>query len=464
MGTASVTSMPVTPVPAEPNRAADSQFELGGVIEHQVFGPFALMLLLLTSLTMFLEGFEMQLVGYTAPVMIKALHVDKAAFSSIFAAGNFGYMVGALLLGNLGDRFGQRWLIIVGVFLFSLFTLLSAYVALLPQLVALRFIAGIGLGGAVPNAVTLASEYAPRSQRATRIAFLYVMYTLGGATTGLIAAKLLPAFGWPIVFVIGGWSGLAMCLLLCWFLPESVRYLAQRAPDGERLRRIVSRMVPDQVLPAHLRITPGDEPPAQRARVMALFQDGRAPTTLLLWSAYICGITALQFMTSWLPTLITGAGVGLSLAVFIGALFHIGGTFGNVVVGWLTDRRGIAITAIGFLLAVPIVALIGPASTAVPSLMVAVFFAGFFIVGSQNGLNAVPTIIYPTGMRSTGTGWTTGIGRVGSIIGPVLGGILISGKMPISQLFLCVTVPLALTAGAMALASRRTRDNIRGTI
>jgi AAHS family 4-hydroxybenzoate transporter-like MFS transporter len=187
-----------------------------------------------------------------------------------------------------------------------------------------------------------------------------------------------------------------------------------------------------------------------------LFQDGRAPTTLLLWAAYICGITALQFMTSWLPTLITSAGVGLSLAVFTGALFHVGGTFGNVAVGWLTDRKGIVVTAIGFLIAVPIVALIGPASTAVPSLMVAVFFAGFFIVGSQNGLNAVPTLIYPTGMRSTGTGWTTGVGRIGSIIGPVLGGILISRDMPISQLFLCVTVPLVLTAAAMALASRRT--------
>ncbi len=448
-------SIPAASAAVAPVRAEPSRVDLGEVIEHQAFGRFALVLLVLTSLTMFLEGFEMQLVGYTAPVMIKALHVDKATFSALFAAGNFGYMLGALVLGNLGDRFGRRWLIIIGVFLFSLFTLLASYGTSLSQLSVLRFIAGIGLGGAVPNAVTLAAEYAPRGQRATRIGFLYVTYTLGGAATGLIAAQLLPAYGWPIVFAIGGWSGLTVCLLLALFLPESVRYLAQRAPEGERLRQILGLMVPNRVLPAGVRITLDEGSGQPRAQVTALFQQGRAATTVLLWFAYICGITALQFMTSWLPTLITSAGVGLSLAVFTGALFHVGGTFGNVAMGWLTDRRGIITIALGFLIAAPIVAIAGPASAALPVLMVAIFAAGFFIVGSQNALNAVPTLLYPTVMRSTGTGWTTGIGRVGSIIGPVLGGILISHDIPISTLFLYVTVPLAFTAAAMALVARR---------
>lgn len=452
---------PLGPVARAPIATVSTQIDLGEIIEHQTFGRFAQLLLVVTSLTMFLEGFEMQLVGYTAPVLIRTLHVDKATFSYIFAAGNFGYMLGALALGNLGDLFGRRWLIIVGVFLFSFFTLLSADVATLQSLVSLRFVAGIGLGGAVPNAVTLVAEYSPRSQRATRIGFLYVMYTLGGAATGLAAANFLPVYGWPILFSIGGWMGLAMCISLCCVLPESARYLALRTPEGEQLRRIITRIVFDRIVPDRITVTTGKEEQPQRPQVKALFQDGRAPTTLLLWSAYISGITALQFMTSWVPTLINSSGTGLQLAVIIGALFHIGGTFGNVVMGWLIDRKGVTTTALGFLAAVPIVAVIGPASSALPALMAAVFFAGFFIVGSQNGLNAVPTIIYPTTMRSTGTGWTTGIGRIGSIVGPVLGGVLIASKMPLGTLFLYVTIPLILTAVAMVLIARRTEHDLQ---
>ncbi|MDB5363267.1 MAG: hypothetical protein JWO51_4564 [Rhodospirillales bacterium] len=429
------------------------QIDLGDLIESQRLGRFAMILMAWASMTMFIEGFEMQLVGYAAPAMIKALHVDKASFGSIFGAGNFGYMLGALLLSSLGDRLGRRRLILFGVFLFSIFTLAAAYGSSLLELSVLRFVAGIGLGGAVPNAIALTVEYAPRGTKATRIALLYVAYTLGGVAAGLLSARLLSDYGWTIIFQIGGWGGLAMGVLLLAFLPESARFLAQRRPDDPALRRIVQRMRPGLVLPADAQFSVAEEP-VRRVPVAALFQDGRRPVTLLLWLAYITGIMALQFMTSWLPTLIAGTGISVSLAVFTASLFHVGGTIGNVSVGWLTDRKGIRTIALGFLVAVPVVAIMGPASTSVPLLMATVLTAGFFIVGSHNGLNAVAGIIYPTWMRSTGAGWTTGVGRIGSIIGPVLGGFLISLDLPISLLFLCVTVPVAISAGAMGLLSR----------
>jgi MFS transporter, AAHS family, 4-hydroxybenzoate transporter len=435
--------------------SSGAQVELGELIETQKFGRFAVVLMTFASITMFLEGFEMQLVGYAAPVMIKALGVDRAAFGSIFGAGNFGFMIGALMLGNLGDRFGRRRLILSGVLLFSIFTLVAAYGTTLTELSALRFIAGIGLGGAVPNAIALTAEYAPRGRRAIRISFLYVAYTLGGAATGVVAARIMPEHGWPAVFLIGGYAGLIMFAVLWAFLPESARFLAQRKPDGAALRRIVNRLRPDVQLAEGVRITLKEEAP-KKVEVAALFQDGRAPLTLLLWAAYIFGLTALQFMTSWLPTLVNGTGIAVSLAVLIGSLFHLGGTFGNVGIGWMVDRKGAIAIAVGFLIAVPIVAGMGPASTAVPTLMAAVFLAGFFIVGSQNGLNALSGMVYPTWMRSTGAGWTTGVGRIGSIIGPVLGGFLISFDLPISTLFLCVTVPLLLTTAAVTFLSKRT--------
>lgn len=443
---------------ASATRSDLPQIELGALIESPSARRFSILVMALASITMFLEGFEMQLVGYAAPVMIKALQVNKAAFGSIFGAGNFGYMVGALLLGNLGDRFGRRRLIVAGVFLFSAFTMAASFSTDLTELVVLRFVAGIGLGGGVPNAIALTAEYAPRGRRATRIALLYVAYTIGGAVTGMIAAQVMPAYGWPIVFVIGGWAGLIMGAVLLVFLPESARFLAQREPGGAALRKLVSRLGQE----GDVRVVLNEEPP-RRVEVAALFQSGRAPITLLLWLAYICGITALQFMTSWLPTLIAGAGIAVSLAVFTGSLFHVGGTVGNVAVGWLVDRKGIICIAGGFLIAAPVVALVGPSSTVLPALMVMVFLAGFFIVGSQNGLNAVAGIIYPTWMRSTGAGWTTGIGRIGSIIGPVLGGYLISLELPITHLFLVVTVPLIVTAVTVLGLSRRAGLSIEPT-
>jgi AAHS family 4-hydroxybenzoate transporter-like MFS transporter len=433
---------------------AAATYELSAIVEGQRLSRFALGVMIWASLTMFVEGFEMQMVGYAAPAMITALHADKASFGTIFGAGNFGYLLGALLLSSLGDRLGRRRLILAGVFLFSSFTLAAAYGTSLFELAALRFIAGVGLGGAVPNAIALTVEYAPHRSKATRVALLYVAYTLGGAGAGLLAARLMPAHGWPIVFLAGGWGGLAMGVLLLFCLPESVRFLAQRQPNSPQLRRLLARLRPDLSFGLDTRIVVTEEPPRQ-VPVAALFQEGRRAMTLLLWIAYITGIMALQSMTSWLPTLIGGAGIAMSQAILIGSLFHIGGTVGNIAIGWLVDRRGVAAIALGFFAAAPIVALLGPASASLPLLMAGVLASGFLIVGSQNGLNAVAGIVYPTWMRSTGAGWTTGVGRAGSVLGPVAGGYLLTLGLPTAALFLCITVPLAISAGAMALLARR---------
>jgi MFS transporter, AAHS family, 4-hydroxybenzoate transporter len=433
---------------------SEPQIELSELIEGQRFGRFAFLLMVWCSVTMFVEGFEMQMVGYAAPAMIKALHVSKASFGSIFGAGNFGYLLGALLLSSLGDRFGRRRLIIAGVFLFSSFTLAGSYGTTLLELSALRFIAGIGLGGAVPNAIALTIEYAMRGSKATRVSLLYVAYTLGGAGAGLLATKLMPQHGWRIVFAVGGWGGLAMGVLLIFFLPESARFLALNRPDSAILRATLARLRPDVTIAPNTHIQVA-ESPQHRVPVAALFEDGRKPMTLLLWLAYVTGIMGMQFMTSWLPTLINDTGIGMAQAVFTASLFHIGGTAGNVAMGWLTDRKGIGMIAIGFLIAAPIVALLGPATAAVPLLMAAVLVSGFFIVGSFNGINAVSGMVYPTWMRSTGAGWATGVGRIGSILGPVLGGFLISLSLPKGSLFLCVTITLLVSSCSMGFLSRR---------
>ncbi len=433
----------------------DTQIDLAALIERRGMSRFSIWVMVWASVSMFIEGFEMQIPGYAAPVMIKALGVDKASFGAVFGAGNFGYLLGALSLSALGDRFGRRALLIAGVLIFSICTLITAMQTALLPVAVLRFLAGVGLGGAVPNAIALTAEYAPKGSRGMRITLLYVAYTIGGAGTGLLAGSMMPAWGWPIVFWVGGIVGLVLSVLLAFFLPESARYLALTQPGSAGLRDIVQRLEPG--ISATAPIVLAEEKPG-RVPAAALFQDGRAPITLLLWLAYITGIMALQFMTSWLPTLINGSGIAVSLAVYIGALFHVGGTFGNVAAGRLLDKKGIIAIAAGFAVAVPVVALMGPGSAVTPMLMGLVLLAGFLIVGSVNGINAVAGTIYPSWMRASGSGWTVGIGRVGSIIGPVVGGILISLGWPIGDLFLVVCVPVAITAlalAALAIIARR---------
>jgi AAHS family 4-hydroxybenzoate transporter-like MFS transporter len=385
------------------------------------------------SLTMFVEGFEMQLVGYAAPSMIDALHVGKAEFGAIFGAGNFGFFCGALLLSTLGDRFGRRRLIVAGVVLFSVGTLAAAYASTVTMLAALRCFAGIGLGGAVPNAIALTAEYAPPDKRASRITFLYVTYVLGGASAGLLGSWLIPKFGWPIIFTIGGWGGLICGLLLYLFLPESRSFVEQKREDGGSSVAVQAGKVPAKKIP-----------------VIALVRGGRLPITLLLWLSYFTAMVASQFITSWLPTLFVGTGMTVALAAQIGSLYHVGGAAGNIIMGRLADRHGLKMVAAGFALSAPVAACMGLGVTALPFLAGATFCIGILMVGSLNGINAAAGILYPTAMRSSGVGWMSGVGRVGSILGPVSGGILISLNMPMSTLFVILAVPVALTAAFMA--------------
>ncbi len=386
------------------------------------------------SLTMFVEGFELQMVGYAAPAMIDTMHVSKAQFGAVFGAGNFGFLLGAVLLSVLGDRLGRRRMILTGVFFFSLCTIAGAFGSTVLMLSVLRFLAGIGLGGAIPNAIALTAEYAPEGRRASRITFLYVTYVLGGAGAGLLASWLIPQFGWPAIFTVGGWGGLVCGVLLYFYIPESPSFLALREGGGAGASRAASM--------------------AAKVPFIALFQDRRLAMTLLLWLSYVAALIANQFITSWLPTLIVGTGTSLAFAARMGSLYYIGGAVGNLIIGWLADRFGLKMVAIGFLIAAPVMALMGFGLSAPALLAAATLTIGVVMIGSLNGINAAGGMLYPTAMRSTGVGWMSGVGRLGSIAGPVLGGILISLNIPTSSLFLMLTAPVLLAALAMALVMR----------
>lgn len=426
--------------------------DVGALIERQKLGWFRIALVFWACAIMATEGYDMQVVAYAAPTIIKEWNVNKAVFGQVFGLGLFGYMLGATMVSNLGDRIGRKKLIIGGCLLFGAFTVASGYASHLTVLLVLRFIAGIGLGAAIPNTVALVAEYSPAHSRAMTIGITFIGYNLGGAIGGVIAARYIPSFGWPFVFYVGGYAPIVLAAVLTLALPESVRFLALRRDQSQRIRNIMARLAPGHTLSPETRFRLAEEHHGGLA-VKHLFTGGRAVITMLLWVSFVASLMGHYFLTSWLPTVLAGARVPLAHAVLAAAVFQLGGGVGNLVVCGFLDKRGITAVAVAFAIATPLTMLIAPASTSTILLMTVVFFCGLFVLGGQVGLNAISGIIYPTYIRSSGAGWAFGVGRIGSILGPVLGGYLLN-VLSTPSLFICASVPMVCCAGATLLLAR----------
>lgn len=431
--------------------ATTRTIDLGTAIEAQADGWYSKLILILCCAAMAIEGYDVQVTAYAAPAIIREWHIDKAFFGPVFSAALIGYMIGATLLSGISDRIGRQRTLVLGNIFFGLLTVASAFATTIPALLALRFIAGLGLGCSIPSVMALGVEYAPEQRRAFRVSVLFVGYTLGAALGGFATAALIVHFGWQSAFYFGGFGSLAIGLVAYFFMPESVRFLAIRRGEDPRIAAIMKRLRPDLGIGPATRFTVAEENIQPGLPVKHLFTEGRAWLTSLLWLSFILSLTGHHFLTSWLPTVLDSDGVPLAHAVVAGALIQVGGAAGSLIVGRLLDRIGIIAIALAFVLAIPFVVLIGALGMPEPWLMAVVFLAGLFLLGGQVGLNALAGTVYPTFIRSTGAGWALGIGRVGSILGPAIGGVLIALKLSMPMLFLCAAIPAACCAVTVCL-------------
>jgi len=417
--------------------------DVAELIENSRLGWFHMAVLLNTCMVMFIEGYDMQVTSYAAPAIIKAWHLTNAYFGPVFGFGLFGYLLGGTTLGHLGDRFGRKNVIIGGSLLFGIFTFAAAYATSLTGLLVLRFLAGVGIGASIPAAIALTVEYAPANLKARIISLLFLGYTLGGTLGGFVAARLIPAFGWPAVFKIGGIAPILLAILVAFTLPESVRFLALRKDRPDQVRSILRRLTHDLTLDESSDFVVTEER-HHGLPVKHLFTNGRATITVLLWIAFASSLLGHYFLTSWLPTILAGAAVPLTYAIVSGALLQGGGGIGGLLICWLSDKKSMLFIAIAFCLASPLIILIPRVRGS--SLLVLAFLVGFFLVGGQIGLNSIAGTIYPTDIRATGAGWALGIGRIGSILGPVLGGVLISAHLPLRLLFIYTALVVLVCA------------------
>jgi AAHS family 4-hydroxybenzoate transporter-like MFS transporter len=415
------------------------------VVDEQRFNLFGLSIIFISFLVMFSDGYALASAAYAAPSIVRQWHLNRAVMGPVFGASLFGMLFGAPIFGFLGDRFGRRGAIIGGCLLYGISSLAIVESHTLHQLIALRFVSGIGLGGLPPNTIALNAEFAPKRARATMIVFMFMGITVGGILPGAVSAYL-PSYGWQGLFFLGGAFSIAVALLAFLCLPESIKFLVLRNAT-EQVARFARKLQPGiSIAPdTHFLI---DEKPRSGFSIRLIFADGRAWMTPLLWMIFLANLMVNFFLNSWMPTLFQDSGLSVRQTALTTAMFYFGGIAGGITISRLLDKRGLAAIGGSFLLGCPIVAAIGTPNLSHKLLAVAVFFAGFCILGNQLGLNAVSGLLYPTAIRSNGVGWANSIGRFGAIAGPMIGGWLIGRHLPLQRLFLVPVIPMAIGAVA----------------
>lgn len=425
-------------------------FDVNELIDGQKFNRKTILFLGIATLALVGDGYDIASVAFIAPELVKQWHIERAALAPVLSVGFIGLLLGGPILGYLGDRYGRKRAILAGMVLFGGFSLLSMLASSLDQLVGLRFITGIGLGGVIPNVIALTAEFAPKRLRGRFVIITNFGVPLGATLPGLVTALFVPQYGWPVVFFVGGILPLLIAALVFFFLPESLKYLVQqRSPSETVVRKTALIFQPSLPANANVRVgTPDVTAVAGGLSPGKLFAGGLGLITPMLWIALSANQLANYFTGSWLPTLLQSAGASTGSAGIASSMFPIGGMIGGLVLILVLDRWGIIPIVVLFVLGAPLIASIGTAHLAHVWLLAIIAAAGFCVVGINFAMNAAMGVIYPTSVRSTGAGWAQAVGRIGSVGGPVLGGVLLSLHLALPQLFYAPA--LALVVGAVA--------------
>ncbi len=432
--------------------ARDHAPRVNEIIDERPLSRFQSVTILLCALVLVLDGFATQSIGFLAPSMADSLHLSVHTFGPVFAAALIGLTISSLIAGPLADRVGRKTPIVLSTLTFAIFSIATARATTFDELVAFRFLAGLGLGGAIPNVVALTTEYAPNRLQQVLVTALFCGMPLGALLGGLVSSVMLPLWGWRSVFYAGGIVPLAVALFLIKALPESVRFLSARGGNGRAIKKILALIAPEVPL-SDVDLSPSrDEGSLQGNPLPHLFAEGRGPGTVLLWIPFFMNLLMLYFIINWLPALLRQTHMPASAGIMAVSLFSLGGIAGSLLQGRVMNICGRSATLLAeFLLSLLLIGSLAFTSSLV-LMMTTTFVLGLFIQGAQAGLNALSAMFYPTSIRSTGIGWALGVGRLGSIVGPVLGGIMMSHEWPLREIFFAGAIPALLAALAIMLS------------
>jgi MFS transporter, AAHS family, 4-hydroxybenzoate transporter len=416
------------------------------LLDERGLGSFQIVLIAWSFLLTLIDGYDIAAIAFAAPYLVREWGISPTALGPVFSASLGGILFGSAIFGWVGDRYGRKAALVASNVVFGLFTLAAAYATNLDQMFWLRLLAGLGIGGVIPNVVAINAESAPRRLRATLAIIAVGSVPLGGAIPGFVTAVLVPQHGWQIIFLIGGIVPLAIALAAAFALPESIKYMALHERHRGKMEKLVATISPGARVPANARFVVEDEQQFPGFNPKFLFSQGLTVITPLLWLLFALNLMGYFFLLSWTPTLMTAARLPATTVALAGAMLQVGGTVGSLLLCWWLQRHRFLAVTILFIIAVPVVAAIGHAGlTSQTALLVTTFFAGFLVLGIQSGINVIGALVYPTSLRANGSGWQLGLGRIGSIVGPILGGLFVG--MSVERLYMWSALPFV--AGAI---------------
>ncbi|MDM9595641.1 MULTISPECIES: MFS transporter [Pseudomonas] len=429
----------------KPQTAVGNCLDVQSFINDQPLSRCQWRVVILCFLIVFLDGLDTAAMGFIAPALSQEWGIDRASLGPVMSAALIGMVFGALGSGPLADRFGRKGVLVGAVLVFGGFSLASAYATDVDQLLVLRFLTGLGLGAGMPNATTLLSEYTPERLKSLLVTSMFCGFNLGMAGGGFISAKLIPAYGWHSLLVLGGVLPLLLAVVLLVWLPESARFLVVRNRGIDKVRKALAPIAPAKVAEAASFSVPEQKAVAAGNVFTVIFSGTYGLGTVLLWLTYFMGLVIVYLLTSWLPTLMRDSGASMEQAAFIGALFQFGGVLSAVGVGWAMDRfNPHKVIGLFYLLAGVFAYAVGQSLGNMTLLATLVLVAGMCINGAQSAMPSLAARFYPTQGRATGVSWMLGIGRFGAILGAWSGATLLGLGWNFEQVLTALLVPAAL--------------------
>ena len=423
------------------------------LVDEARFNRFHALVLSWCVLIIIIDGYDLAVAGIALPSIMKDMNVDASTAGFMASSALFGMMFGAIFLGTLSDRIGRRWTISICVFLFSVFTAAAGFASDPYTFSVLRFFAGLGIGGVMPNIVAQMTEYSPKTIRSRMVTIMFSGYAVGGILAALIGKQFIETYGWQSVFIAAGAPVLLIPFILK-MMPESLPFLIKHH-DDTHLRQVVSRLMPALRMEAHEEFLLPAEDKAEGAPVSQLFQDGRGLSTIMFWIAFFMGLFMIYALSSWLTKLMAMAGYSLGSALTFSLALNVGAVVGAISGGWLADKFNIKYVLVIMYALGAVFLYMMTLKTSQEALYLIVALVGTCTTGAQIVAYAYCGQYYPMAIRSTGIGMAAGVGRTGAILAPLLIGLLVSLKLPLEQNFIAIATAGALGAIALAFINHR---------
>ncbi|HDY4115693.1 TPA: aromatic acid/H+ symport family MFS transporter [Salmonella enterica subsp. enterica] len=419
--------------------------DLQALIDAAPVGKMQWRVIICCFLVVMLDGFDTAAIGFIAPDIRTHWQLSASELAPLFGAGLLGLTAGALLCGPLADRFGRKRVIELCVALFGALSLLSAFSPDIETLVLLRFLTGLGLGGAMPNTITMTSEYLPARRRGALVTLMFCGFTLGSAMGGIVSAQLVPLIGWHGILALG-----VLFFGLLFALPESPRWQVRRQLPQAVVARTVSAITGERYHDTQFFLH--ETAAVAKGSIRQLFAGRQLVITLMLWVVFFMSLLIIYLLSSWMPTLLNHRGINLQQASWVTAAFQVGGTLGALLLGVLMDRLNpFRVLAVSYALGAVCIVMIGLSENGLWLMALAIFGTGIGISGSQVGLNALTATLYPTQSRATGVSWSNAIGRCGAIVGSLSGGMMMALNFSFDTLFFVIAIPAAISAVMLTL-------------